>query len=109
MTNERPAMASKDTMQPLTQPLTKAQVRDNAEANDGKLVVVIALEFGQIACSSDDNTYDGLNDIADEEILGFGGGSLLDLSYRPVGVQDTKVLVEVTADPSMVLEDETEA
>lgn len=87
-------------------PLTKEEIRQNAQEHDGEIVVIIAVELERIACSSEDGTLEGLNDIADEEILGVGGGCLMDLAYKPVGVDGDKVLIEVTADPSQVLDEE---
>lgn len=92
-------------------PLTKQEIRQNVKEHDGNLVVIIAVELERIACSSEDGTLDGLNEIADEEILGVGGGCLMDLSFKPVGVDGDKVLIEVTADPSAIddWDEDTEA
>jgi hypothetical protein len=79
----------------------------------GRLKITIGLPLGRIACSSDNETYDGLNDVVDE-ILGAPDGIdgiLLDITYDPVGVvpgggdEEGLVLVEVGGDASNLFED----
>lgn len=50
---------------------------------DGRLTVEVRLPFGLVACSSDDGSYDGLNDIVEEMIL--EEGCLSDICYEVVG------------------------
>jgi len=97
-------MQSGDSPRIIEAPLERSEI--SRLFPDGQLSVVIKVPLGKLICSSSDNSYDGMNDLADEEILGWGsGGSLMDLSFKPVGVEGENVLVQVDADCSDLLED----
>jgi hypothetical protein len=87
----------------LKKPLTPKKLRALCD-EENHITVVIAVELGELACCSRDGTYEGLNEIADEQICD-DRFCLLDLSYRPVGVEGDKVLIEVSADASDALGD----
>ena len=85
---------------PIKKPLTSKQVA--ALLKDGRLSVVVAVEFGRLI---ETGSVDSLNDLCDELILQCG--SLSDISYRVVGhvrgEEDEgfiagKVLIEVNAE-----------
>lgn len=63
-------------------PLSRRALRKLVDADD-YIRVAVVLPFGQVACASSDNTYDGLNDIVDERIL--KDGCLSDISYAVIG------------------------
>lgn len=90
-------------MEYLKRPLTAAEVI--AKAEGGRLVVVIAVDLYHLACASGSHDLGGLNDMADEMVLGRSPYVLADLSYRAVGVlaAENKVLIEVNADVSDLL------
>lgn len=97
----------------LKRPLTVQQIKD--QVRDNRLKVVVALDFCNLACISEDGTLDGLNDAVDELILPkeIGGPGLLDINYKPKGVDGDMVLFEVDGDASEILdaieEDEEES
>ncbi len=98
-------MKSGDTPPILRQPMDVKELKQRFP--DGNLCVVIPVELGRLICSSNDGTYDGFNDIVDDEILGFGNArSLSDLRFKPVGIEGENVLVQVTADCSDLLDAE---
>ncbi len=89
-------------MKILTRPLTNDEAK--ALIKDDRLEVVIKMPFYQIACSSEDGSYDGMNDYADHYIVG-GDFYLGDLSYSVVGHEPATeaepsgfVLVQVNAE-----------
>jgi hypothetical protein len=82
----------------LEQPLSSAEVK--ARAKEGRLTVVIAVTLTNL---TNCNGIDGLNEMADESILGFGRpASLQDLSFKVKGAIPDRdlVLIEVDADAS---------
>lgn len=89
----------------LEEPLSPAELLDNTRRNRGRVRVTLALAFDQIACSSRDGTIEGMNDLAEELILGPDPpGVLADLTYAFVGFDpggpagDGLALVEVNAE-----------
>ncbi len=92
----------KDPPDVLTEPMTEPDVRENIAANRGRLVVRLALPLHTIACSSDNTTLDGLNDVVEDLILADGFNFLEDIGYAVVGFvppdrDNGQVIVEVTA------------
>lgn len=72
------------------------------------LTIVIGMTIGEVACSSEDGTLDGLNEVVDE-ILSEADGTLSDVSYDAVGIvprldDGNLVLIEVTGDASDLFE-----
>lgn len=67
---------------------------------DGRFVAVFAISVYDLACSSDDNSCEGLNEWVDDNVT-YG---LSDMNYTPVGIlpaegdEDAKVLIEVNAE-----------
>lgn len=94
-----------DAPRVLDRPLTRAEVRDRLTA-ENRLIVVLALPLGQIACSSEDGTYGGLNDLveglifAPDNWMGFSDISYKAVGFRPATQTESTgdVLVEVTAE-----------
>ena len=74
-------------------PLSKEQITPLID-DSGRLTVVIKMPFGQIACASDDETYDGFNKIVDEYV----GAALIDVKYHPVGIEGECVWIEVSGE-----------
>lgn len=89
--------------QEITEPLTMEQIRQLADKN-GRIKVVVPIPFGKVACMSYDGTYEGLNNYMDEKVFGKVSGVGADYCYKPVYVQGDKVMVEFTADASMILD-----
>ena len=89
----------------LKTPLTAKQLRARA-VTDFRLQVVIAIDLNELMCIGQGGSMDGMNNYADEHILGdeLSGYMLADLSYRAVGTTpDNEVLIEVNADVEEIL------
>jgi hypothetical protein len=88
----------------IAEPLTPEELKARV-GPDNRIKIVVAFDLNDLACSSDDGTLDGLNGIVDERVWA-GFPSLSDIGYRAVGVTpDGRVLVEVDADASEVLDE----
>jgi hypothetical protein len=88
----------------LAEPLTSEQLKARVDS-DGRLKVVFACDLSELACSSNDGTQDGLNDIVDARVWA-GFPCLSDICYRAVGVTPNgRVLVLIDADASEVLDE----
>jgi hypothetical protein len=89
---------------------TAAEIRARIDG-DGTLRITLGLPFGELACSSDDSTYDGLNNLVDE-LLAAADNTLSGISYRAAGVlpegPEGLVLVEVEGDASDLFDDDEE-
>lgn len=77
-------------MKPLEKPLTRDQIKE-LQKDSGVLTVVIPMDFYDLV----DNDMEGVNDIAECDIVD-SGGTLTDISYKPVGVDNGSILVEIT-------------
>ena len=85
-------------------PLTPATLRQVAD-KDGWIKVRVSLAFGELACISNDCTYDGLNDWCDEHVFGPGLGIANDYNFRPLYVDGENVVFEFKCDCSQILTD----
>lgn len=88
----------------LTEPLTKSRLREIADS-DGLIEVMVSIGLVRLACSSEDGTLDGLNNIVDEMICPDAVEGLAELEYTVAGVDldCNEVLILVTADASDIL------
>jgi hypothetical protein len=91
-----------DSIKVLEKPLPLDEAVKLADANNGRLDVVIAVDLGDLI----DHDIEGLNDLADERIID-GNGTLSDINYRVVGHVEERagghfltggVLIRVTAE-----------
>ncbi len=86
-------------MRTFYRPLSEKDVKDHTNA-EGRLVFRFQIGLYELACSSDDGTIEGLNQIVDE--LMPGGVIIGDINYRPVHVDGDLIVTEVDADVTNV-------
>ena len=91
-------------MEYLESHMTVDEIRRKTSDGTTYLTVNIAVPLDEIACSSRDKSLDGLNDITDSHI----GHALVDIRYKPVGIDGDKVIIEVTGDASELLDEADE-
>jgi len=85
-------------------PISEEDFRKLVDKKD-RLRITVAIDFGKLACISQDGTYDGLNDWVDGEVFGQLPQLAADLEYRPLYVKGNQVFFEVDCDVSAVLDE----
>ena len=85
----------------LAEPLSLEQIRDMASENDGWVTGVVSVDLAEVI----DGDIEVFNDILSERLT--GGGLLSDIGYRVVGLGESinELLIEVSGDAAMILDD----
>jgi len=85
---------------PLTRPLTPAEIVARLD-DDNYVTGLVTMDISDAI----DGDLEFWLDLCSEQLIGTSLG--MDINYRPVGVQpDGTLVVKVTLDPSMALDDE---